>query len=124
MDITPTLAESVQIVQRYGASGFVVAGQEYAQSVLVLREKTIAWDVADFASLTTASFDALLAEPELPEILLIGCGEKQGFLNPAIRKHLKEKGIIADAMDTGAACRTFNVLVAEERKVAAALIKL
>lgn len=124
MDITPRLAESVQRIERYGTSGFGVSGVDYPQSILVLKEKTLPWEVADFSLLANASFDPLLVEPELPEILLIGCGAAQQFLPPSIRNYLREKGIIAEAMDTGAACRTYNILIAEERKVAAALIKL
>jgi uncharacterized protein len=58
------------------------------------------------------------------EILLLGCGARMGTVPFALRKGLRASGIVVDAMDTGAACRTYNVLLAEERRVAAALIKL
>ena len=58
----------------------------------------------------------------VPEILLIGCGPASALLAPAIRRMLEEAGLGVEIMDTGAACRTFNVLLSEDRAVAAALI--
>ena len=57
-------------------------------------------------------------------MLLIGCGARIAPLPKAVRDGLREAGIGADTMDTGAACRTFNILVSEGRRVAAALIAL
>lgn len=63
----------------------------------------------------------LAADPPV-EILLVGCGKRLVPLAPALKAALRERGIGADPMDTGAACRTYNVLMAEGRRVAAALL--
>ena len=55
-------------------------------------------------------------------MVLIGCGARGGFIPPALRDGLKAQGLVCDAMDTGAACRTYNVLLSESRRVAAALL--
>jgi len=56
------------------------------------------------------------------EILLLGCGRRMAMVPSALRARLKAAGIVVDAMDTGAACRTYSVLLAEGRRVAAALL--
>jgi len=56
------------------------------------------------------------------EVLLIGCGPRMVLLPSALRRQIREAGIGMDAMDTGAACRTYNVLISEGRRAAAALI--
>jgi uncharacterized protein len=58
------------------------------------------------------------------EVLLLGTGTRHEFVPPSLRRRLRDAGIVIDTMDTGAACRTYNVLVAEDRRVAAALIAL
>ncbi len=73
------------------------------------------------AEATLERFAPVVARGDV-EILLLGCGRRMGILPPALRQGLRASGIVVDAMDTGAACRTYNVLLAEERRVAAALI--
>jgi len=122
VDVTPAIPAGRQVVEAYGDGRFRITGVAYAGSVIVLPERTVAWPVT---ALTEVTIDSLapVTDPEAAvELLLLGCGA--GF-NPApasLRGHLREMGIIVDAMDTGAACRTYNVLLAEERRVAAALI--
>jgi uncharacterized protein len=58
------------------------------------------------------------------EILLLGCGERMGLVPQSLRAPLRADGIVIEPMDTGAAARTFNLLLSEDRKVAAALIAL
>jgi uncharacterized protein len=64
----------------------------------------------------------LITESSRAAILLVGCGKHAELLPAALRSRLRDLGIAAEAMDTGAACRTYNVLIAEDRSVAAALI--
>ena len=78
----------------------------------------------DIAGLLIDSLQAVLDSDPPVEILLIGCGARVAMLDPALKAALKERGIGCDAMDTGAACRTYNVLMAEARRVVAALIAL
>ncbi len=121
-DITPATAETAQLVQSYGPAGFRVAGVEYASSVLVSPLVTSPVAATTLETLQIDAFDRLWTlEPPL-EILLIGTGATHVMLDPALRTALKARGVGVDAMATGAAARTFNVLLAEERRVAALLL--
>jgi len=62
-----------------------------------------------------------VADPAI-ELLLVGCGSKTVFIPENLRAELKSSDIVVETMDTGAACRTFNVLISEDRRVAAALV--
>ena len=109
-----------QIIERYGAGGFRVAGVDYPGSVLVFPERTLAWPVTDIAALTAADLRAVLEAPM--ELLLLGTGRRMAPLPAGLRDALRTVQVKVEPMDTGAACRTYNVLVAEARRVAAALI--
>ncbi len=124
MDITPQVPEGRQLIQSYGGGRFRIAGTFYPGSVLVLRERTLAWPVSMAENIAVETlrplFDMLPAEK--PDILLVGCGPTMVAPSAELRRSLRSMGIALEWMDTGAACRTFNVLLAEERRVAAALI--
>jgi uncharacterized protein len=124
MDITPVIAETRQLIQGYGEGGFRIAGQDYQGSVFVFPERTLSWAPRHMEALNEASLAEAIACAAEIELLLIGCGAVQGFISPSLRKALRAHGLVIDAMDTGAACRTFNILLAEERRVAAALIAI
>ena len=121
MELTPIVPLDRQVVERYGAAGFRVSGVVHQGSVIVFPDRCLAWEVAEPAGIT---FEALapVVEAGGVEILLVGLGRDFGLLPPALRARLKEAGIAVEAMDTGAACRTYNVLLSEGRRVAAALI--
>jgi uncharacterized protein len=123
MDVTPLIPAGRHVIESYGAAGFRVSGVSHAGSILVFPDRTIAWPVAAVATLSDADFALVLSHGGI-EILLLGCGRSIAPLQSALRKRLRDHGIVVDIMDTGAACRTYNVLLAEERRVAAALIKL
>jgi uncharacterized protein len=122
LDITPVTPEGRQAIQRYGDGGFRIAGTRYTGSVLVMTEETMLWPVTQVAEINIDNLWPLFEKSAKPGIILIGCGPK--FLTPPkeLRLEMKEKGAILEWMDTGAACRTFNVLLTEERQVVAALI--
>lgn len=124
MDITPLVADSKQLIQGYGGGGFRIAEVDWTGSVLVLPSNTVAWDVHVFSALSMEAMAPVLVHAAEIELLLIGCGGTQGFVPPRLRDEMRRHGIVIDAMDTGAACRTFNVLLSEERRVAAALIAI
>ena len=84
-------------------------------------DRTELWPVSSLGAATLDRFAPVVARGDV-EILLLGCGRRMGIVPPALRQGLRASGIVVDAMDTGAACRTYNVLLAEERRVAAALI--
>ena len=121
-DITPVIPAGKQIIQSYGDGAFRIADTLYSGSVLVFPDRTLAWPVATRDALTLASLTPVVEAPEPAGILLIGGGRGTFLLDPALRGALGRHGIVADAMDTGAACRTFNVLLGEDRHVVAALI--
>lgn len=120
IDVTPAVPRGRQIVQSYRGGRFRIAGRVYRGSVLVYPETTKPWPVASIGALTRESLADVVANPV--DVLLIGAGAEAAFLDPGLRAALRAAGIVADAMATGAACRTFNVLAAEDRNVAAALI--
>ena len=122
LDITPATPEGRQVIQKYGNGGFQIAGIRYSTSVLVMTESTSPWTATSAADITSESLAPLFEGNTSPGILLIGCGDS--FLPPpkTLRHALKEQGVALEWMDTGAACRTFNVLLTEERQVVAALI--
>lgn len=125
VDITPMVAQGVQIIHGYGDGRFRVGDVSHTGPILVRPENTLGWDVdpeANLAALDLATLGPILeAEPRF-DILLIGTGTKQVFLPPALRRDIRDKGPVAEVMDAGAACRTFNLLLAEGRRVAAALL--
>ena len=114
-DIMPSAPAGAQLIQSYGPAGFRIGGQDYATSVLVTATATLPWS----GELTLETLAPLLAAPL--EILLIGTGARHAMVLPVLRQEFKTREIGLDTMDTGAACRTFNILLGEGRQVAAAL---
>ena len=120
MDVTPSVPESRQLIDSYGDARFRISGTVHEGSVLVFPERTLAWPVTRFDEVTLESLAAV--RESVPDLLLLGCGPKVQLVPKAFRQALREVGIVVEPMDTGAACRTFNVLMTEERRAAAALI--
>ena len=113
--------EGQNAISRHGVEGVVVNGIEHRQSVLVpWQGPVVPWGVAGFASLTVASFEAVSALQ--PEVVVFGSGERLRFPKPALLQALMKRRIGLETMDTPAACRTYNVLLAEGRSVVAALL--
>lgn len=105
----------------HGPDYVAVNGQRYAQALVVMAGAVRAdWPATDFVSLTVAHFDYFLEL--LPEVILLGTGAQQRFPHPELFRSLIERGIAIEFMDTPAACRTYNILVAEDRKVVAAIL--
>jgi uncharacterized protein len=124
MDVTPLIPEGRQIIQGYSAGGFRVNGQSYDGPIIVTLTQTATWNAKDFASLSEADFESLAANANDIDVVLLGSGGKFEFFPPKLRAALKDKGLSVDSMDTGAACRTYNVLMAEGRRVVAALLPI
>ena len=122
MELTPSDPGARQLIQSYGADGFTIAGRRHDGAVLVLPDRTLPWAVSDIAKIVEEDFAAVLGADPPVEILLIGCGEKAEPVAPDLRARMRQAGVVIEATDTGAACRTFNVLVIENRRVGAALI--
>jgi len=109
-------------IDAYGNGGFRFADMSHRGSLLFLPSGIHGWQPQSPPTLTEADFAPVVAESEKIEILLVGTGERLEPLAPDLRKVLKAAGMAVEIMSTGAAVRTFNVLLAEERAVAAALI--
>ncbi len=105
----------------YGEGYVMVNRQRYEHNLVVLRDRIVTdWRPAGFDELDAADF-ARIAELA-PEIVLLGTGARLRFPRPELTRTLMKARIGLEVMDIQAACRTFNILAAEERKVAAALL--
>lgn len=109
-------------IDAYGNGGFRFADMSHRGSLLCLPSGIHGWKMEEGMPLTVDAFERVLNEAEGIEVLLVGTGT--GFLPlPAeLKAALRERGISADPMSTGAAVRTFNIMLMEDRAVAAALI--
>jgi uncharacterized protein len=116
--------EDRQIVQSYGSGHFKISRIDYQGSIIVLPNQTIPWGVSILDDVNLESLTPVLAADPRIEILLIGCGEMMQLLPRSLMDTCRQKGLAIDAMDTGAACRTYNILAAEGRRVAAGLVAL
>jgi uncharacterized protein len=122
MDITPVTPKGKQVITSYGAGQFKISGEVYTSSILVFPDRVTVWDIKPNQNISVENLNVVIEEEGLVELLLIGCGKNQQILPPKIRMALKEVGIGLEVMDTGAAVRTYNVLLAEGRRVCAALM--
>ncbi len=109
-------------IDAYGNGGVRFADMSHRGSILCLPSGIHGWEPADRDVLTAEDFARVINEAGDIEILLVGMGPDLKPLPVGLRQRLREAGIGVDPMSTGAAVRTFNVLLAEERAVAAALI--
>jgi uncharacterized protein len=124
-DITPPFGPNRQVIEAYGPHGFRVGGVAYSGAVIVFPDRTLAWSVTTLAEVTAASLGPIAERSGTEgaiEILLLGCGRRMAPVPPALRAEMRRLRVAIDAMDTGAACRTYDVLLSEGRRVAAALL--
>lgn len=119
MDITPLLKPEQKIIQSYGAGFFRVNGEIFKCPIFICGENVKEWICGN--DILILSPDILSHKDDL-EILLIGTGKNFTILPPSRRKNLIGLGFTADIMDTASACRTYNVLASEGRRVGAALV--
>ncbi len=106
----------------YGDGGFRFAGMSHQGSLLLLPSGIYAWDVSEFSTLKPKDFQLVFLEATKIEFLLLGCGQQLVMPGTEIRDAFDAHDIGLEMMDTGAAVRTYNVLLAEGRHIAAALI--
>ena len=113
--------EGQNAIARHGPGGVVVNGVEHRRSVVVPWAGDVRpWDVSTFDSLSEEHFSQLATLA--PELVIFGSGARLRFVRPALLKSLIDRRIGVETMDTAAACRTYNVLLAEGRSVVAALL--
>ena len=109
-------------IDTYGNGGFRFAGMSHRGGILCLPSGIHGWEVADARAIDEESLARMFADADAIDILLIGTGVGIVPVPAALRERCRAERIVVEAMSTGAAVRTFNVLLAEERAVAAALI--
>jgi uncharacterized protein len=111
------------LIRTYATGQIIVNQDSYTRSVIVLPGRVIVdWPPQSFEDLATAHLEALV--PLSPELVILGTGRRQRFPRTELLTPLVGAGIGWEIMDTGAACRTYNILMAEGRNVAAALLMI
>ena len=114
----------VQLIRSYGPGHFLIGDRDWRMPVLVTPSLTSEWAILRAEDLSLASLEPLRRVEPPPELLVLGCGPRAIFVPPALRAELRQAGLALEVVDTGSACRIYNVLLAEGRRVAAALVPL
>ena len=120
MKLHSSVPSGVNTITGYGEGYVMVNGERRSSSVVVLPDRIEEWPAKRFDQLSTEDFAYL--KNLKAEIVLLGTGPRQRFPHPRLTAELAKAGIGLEVMALQAACRTYNILVAEERKVAAALL--
>lgn len=121
MKLNAERIEGTHAIARHGPDGVVVNGAQYTHSVVVpWTGRVTAWPVSRFDALSAEHFQALIEHA--PELVIFGSGARLRFPPASVLRPLIEQRIGIEAMDTAAACRTYNVLLSEGRSVVAALL--
>lgn len=110
------------LIEAYGGGGFRFAGMSHRGSLLIVPTGMYAWPPACADAIDAAALTPLFDAVESIDVCLIGTGERQCWPQPAVRAAVSDAGLAAQWMSTGAAVRTYNVLLGEGRNIAAALI--
>ncbi len=109
-------------VESYGNGGFRFADMSHRGSLLMLPSGIYGWDMVEGDPLTVENFQRVFDEAADIEVLLVGTGKDIRPLPKELKARFKELSISSDPMSTGAAVRTYNIMLAESRAVAAAFI--
>ena len=119
------MARNAPSVDAYGGGGFRLSGEWHEGSVLILEDVAQPWPATVLKALTPLDFSAVIAAgPLAVEFVLLGTGPTNGLPPKAVREALADAGIGLEFMDTPTAARTYNLLTAEGRRLAAALIAI
>ncbi len=121
VDVTPMIAADRKIIQSYSKDGFRINEEMFSCPLIVFPTLVVEWLAPkNPKNLVIEDFSQIIAANNV-DVLLFGGGSKAEFLSREIRDTLKSHGVIVESMDTGAACRTYNVLLAEDRNIAIAI---
>ena len=121
MKLHASSTQQYQTVTGYDENGVEINAKPYDYSLIVMPEAPPrAWEVASFEQLSEAHFAQILADA--PDVVILGTGERQRFVHPRLTAALTMRRIGVECMDSQAACRTYNILLGEGRKVTLALI--
>ena len=120
MKFTQQLPSGINVIRRYGADFIVIGEQEIRESCFVIANSIESWASRSVDELHVEQLAALFALA--PKIVVLSTGAKQQFPRAALRAEFAMRRIGLEVMEIGAACRTYNVLVGEERRVLAAML--
>jgi len=120
MKLHLTTASGQNVFTGYGPGYIMVNNMRHEKHIVVMSDRIMDWQVGNFEALGMEDFESLLALA--PEIVILGTGNAQRFPAPALSRPLTMAGIGIEVMDSKAACRTYNILMAEGRKVLAAIL--
>jgi uncharacterized protein len=121
MKLHTTITQQYQTVTAYDAAGVEINAIRYTHSLIVLPETApVAWPATSFDTLSVEHFAQI--DAMAPDVVILGTGARQRFVHPRLTTALTTRRIGVECMDNQAACRTYNILMAEGRKVALALI--
>ncbi len=124
MDVTPLVSKGRQVIRSYGSGGFKVNDAAFTGTILIAGDHTQSLAISTLADVTISLLAPLIASDPKPEILIVGTGSRMEQVSSALRQELRTHGIMVECMDTGAACRTYNVLIGEDRRVSALLMAI
>lgn len=123
LNLTLHDADDHHAITRYDASGITVGERHFEVGVVVHPEReAYGWSVEDVAGLTVEAVEQLLAGD--PDVVILGTGARQVFPSGSVLRVFADRGVGCEVMDSGAACRTYNVLASEARDVVAAIMPL
>lgn len=110
------------LIRAYAADSITINNKAYARSLIVTPAQVTDWPPASFDDLVAQHFEMIAGLS--PEVVILGTGAKLRFPAPSLTRALVEANVGLEVMDTGAACRTYNILMSDGRRVAAALLMI
>ena len=123
MDVTPLIDSDVNVIESVSAESISIQGQDYKQSIIVFKDDVVEVDIKKTSDLDEGSLKPVLDRAQDLDLVIIGTGDAHEFVPPYVRGLFTSQTIGVEFMDTAAACRTYNVLLADGRRIAAILIQ-
>lgn len=121
MDVTPLVSKGRQLIESYGDGAFKISGVVYTAPVIVFPESCFSPDYFEADESNFRLLREVFQTSYSPSVLLYGTGKNTSLIPEIEKEFVRQQNCVLDIMNTGAACRTFNVLCAEDRRVAAVL---
>ena len=121
MDVTPLVSKGRQLIESYGDGAFKISGVVYTAPVIVFPESCFSPENLEADKSNIRLLREVFQTSYSPSVLLYGTGKNTSLIPEIEKKFVRQQNCVLDIMNTGAACRTFNVLCAEDRRVAAVL---
>lgn len=122
MDITPVVLSDKKIINKYGNKSFTINQEKFSSNIILTPNKVFSWNITSIYELQYEHFRIIFLEQGIPELIILGTGQKHIFLPKDLLKNLESIGRPVEIMSTKAACHTYNILVTEGREIIAGLI--